>query len=122
MRIWPVLIAMAAAFMLSGSSYSATAPPKLIGTSGKGNAFVITLKDATGKQVNRVKPGRYTLVVWDLSRKHTFHFKGPGFEFRTQVPFTGKQSWSPVNLKKGTYNFWCDVHKSRMNGSLRVAF
>ena len=92
------------------------AVPKLVGTDGPG--FTITLKKA-GKKVARVKPGKYTIVVKDLSSTHNFHLTGPGVNKKTSVSFQGTKTWT-VTLKKGTYKFVCDPHAPIMKGSFKV--
>jgi plastocyanin len=92
------------------------ATPKLVGTVGPG--FTITLKKA-GKKVTKLKPGKYVIVIKDLSDQHNFHLKGPGLNKLTTVSFQGTKTWK-VTLKKGTYKFDCDPHAPIMKGSFKV--
>jgi len=93
------------------------ATPKLTGTDGPG--FTITLKKGSTK-VTKVKAGKYTITVNDLSSSHNFHLTGPGLNKKTEVSFQGKKTWT-VTLKKGkTYKYVCDPHASFMKGSFKV--
>ena len=90
------------------------AVPKLTGTDGPG--FTITLKKGTTK-VTKLKAGKYSITVNDLSSSHNFHLTGPGVNKKTSVANTGKTTWT-VTLQKGkTYRFVCDPHASFMKGS-----
>jgi plastocyanin len=89
--------------------------PKLTGEVGKSDAFVITLKDASGKLVKTLKAGTYTFVIHDDSSLHSFALDGPhGFakDFTT-VPFKGTKT-ATVALKKGKYKYYCKAHESTM--------
>jgi plastocyanin len=91
---------------------------KLLGTVGPG--YTISLKTSAGKRASKVKAGTYKITVRDRSRFHDFHLLGPGANKRTGVPFKGTKTWT-VRLQKGkTYRYRCDVHASRMKGSLRA--
>jgi Copper binding proteins, plastocyanin/azurin family len=91
--------------------------PKLVGTDGPG--FTITLKK-TGKKVTKVKAGKYSITVNDLSTMHNFHLTGAGVNKKTSVGGKGKTTWT-VTLQKGkTYRFRCDPHASQMKGSFRT--
>ena len=90
--------------------------PKLVGADGPG--FTITLKKA-GKKVVRVRHGKYTITIKDLSAAHNFHLTGPGLNKTTSVSFQGTKTWT-VTLKKGTYKFVCDPHAPIMHGSFKV--
>jgi NitT/TauT family transport system substrate-binding protein len=88
----------------------------LQGTVGPG--FTISLK-LDGKRVTSLKAGKYTFVVGDRSKIHNFHLLGPGVNKATSVAKTGPTTWT-LALKKGTYRFQCDPHRSKMRGSFRV--
>ncbi len=118
-RIRLVLLAVAAALAVAAPAFSMPAATKLFGTVGPG--FTITLKDAKGKAVKKLKAGKYTFVVTDKSSIHDFHLKGPGVDkVITAVGFTGKKTVT-LTLKKGKYTFVCDPHASTMHGSFTVA-
>ena len=105
---------LAAALVVAASATAAT--PKLTGTDGPG--FTITLKKGTTK-VTKLKAGKYTFVIKDLSNIHNFHLTGPGLNKKTGVGAKGTFTWK-VTLKKGTYKYVCDPHASIMKGSFKV--
>ena len=83
----------------------------LTGTDGPG--FTITMNKKT------VKAGTYKIVIHDRSSIHNFHLTGPGVNKKTGVKAVGTTTWT-VKLKKGTYKFVCDPHRTIMRGVLRV--
>jgi plastocyanin len=87
-------------------------------TATVGPGATISLK-LGGKKVTRVKAGRYRIVVRDRSHMHNFHLTGPRVNKKTAVAAHGNVTWT-VTLRKGTYRFQCDPHRSRMKGSFRV--
>ena len=108
-----IVTALAAALFLVPAS--AKTHPKLTGTVGKSNAYVITLKNASGKMVKTLKVGTYTFVIHDDSTLHSFGLDGPkGFakDFTT-IPFKGTKT-ATVALKKGKYKYYCAAHESVM--------
>src|SRR5207245_10669577 len=89
--------------------------PKLTGTAGKNDAFIITLKNASGTLVKTLKAGTYTFVIHDDSTLHSFALDGPhGFakDFTT-IPFKGTKT-ATLTLKKGKYKYYCKAHESTM--------
>ena len=91
---------------------------KLKGTVGPG--FTISLKDAAGKAVKRVKSGRtYKIAIADKSAAHNFHLSGPGINKRTAVGKRASATWK-VKFKKGTFKFQCDPHRTVMKGSFKA--
>jgi plastocyanin len=114
-RISLVLIAALAAFVVAVGTASAGAT-QLVGTDGPG--FTITLTKG-GKKVTSLKPGAYKLVVHDKSGIHNFHLTGPGLNKSTAVSFVGNKTFT-FTLKKGTYRFVCDPHRTTMKGSFKV--
>jgi len=116
MRLKAVLLAaLCAALVAAPAALAGT--PVLTGTVGPG--FTITLKQ-NGKAVKSLKAGKYTIKVSDLSNIHDFHLTGPGVNKSTTVGGKGTQTWT-VTLKKGTYKYVCDPHKSFMKGSFTVS-
>ncbi len=93
--------------------------PVLTGDVGLGDAFTITLTDASGAAVTHLDPGTYTLVVHDHSDLHNFHLFGPGVDVGTDVAGTGDSTFT-ITLVDGTYTFVCDAHATRMKGSFTV--
>jgi plastocyanin len=107
----------AVALGLLAAAPAQAAPPKLVGTVGPG--FTITLKKS-GTKVTKLKAGRYSITINDLSSSHNFHLTGPGVNKKTSVGGTGKTTWT-VTLQKGkTYRFVCDPHASFMKGSFKT--
>jgi plastocyanin len=99
---------------LAGSALAAT--PKLTATVS--DPVNISLKIGS-KKVTSLKAGAYTIVVKDEASDHNFHLTGPGVNKLTSIGGKGTQTWK-VTLKKGTYKFVCDPHKSFMKGSFVV--
>jgi plastocyanin len=123
-RITVTLITIAAFFAFAAPSFAAThvntVTRTLTGTVGPG--FVITMNKPGGKRTTNlsVTPGTYVITIHDLSPIHNFHITGPGLNKLTSVPATGTTTKWTVKLKKGTYHFVCDPHRTIMHGILRV--
>jgi plastocyanin len=115
-RIRFALVAALAAALVAAATASA-APVKL--SAAVGPSFTITLKKGTAK-VTKLKAGKYTIAVKDLSNIHNFHLTGPGVNKSTGVGAKGTFTWT-VTLKKGTYKYVCDPHKTVMKGSFTVS-
>jgi plastocyanin len=110
------LLIVATVVVVAAGAASSTVPPKLLGTVGPG--FTISLNQ-NGKLVKTLKASRYTFVISDKASIHDFHLRGPELSrVITGVGFTGTKTVT-IALKKGTYNYMCDVHPS-MHGSFRV--
>ena len=117
-RLVVILAAVLAAITLA-SSGSAMSVPRLVGSTGPDGAFRITLTKG-GKKVTKLKAGKYTIVVKDVAKTHNFHLTGPGgVNKKTPVKGKGTYTWH-VTLKKGTYRYVCDPHKTIMKGSFTV--
>jgi hypothetical protein len=87
------------------------------GTVGPG--ATITLKNAAGVTVTRIRAGTHTFVIRDRSAAHNFHLVKPGTDRRTGVSFRGRRTWS-VRIRRGIiYRYRCDPHASSMRGSFR---
>ena len=108
-----VALAVLAAALAAPAALAGT--PTLTGTVGPG--FTITLKQGT-KKVSKLKAGTYVFKIADKSSLHNFHLTGPGVNKTTSVAKTGTSTWK-LKLKKGTYKFVCDPHKSFMKGSFK---
>jgi plastocyanin len=108
-----VLAGMVAAILVPTAG---AATGKLVGTDGPG--FTITLKQG-GKTVTKLKAGTYTITIQDKSNIHDFHLTGPGVNKKTSVAAVNTSTWT-VTLKKGTYKYICDPHKTIMKGSFTV--
>jgi plastocyanin len=107
----PATVVMLALAALSVPAFGATRANVLTGTDGPG--FTITMNKTT------VKAGTYTITIHDRSNIHDFHLTGPGVDKKTSVPAVSTTKWT-VKLKKGTYHFVCDPHKTIMHGVLKV--
>jgi hypothetical protein len=110
-------LAVAAVLALSSAAGATTAMshPKLIGAVGRNDAFVITLKTASGKLVKTLPAGTYTFVIHDFSSMHAFSLDGPhGFahDFTTIPAITTKTT--TLKLKAGKYKYYCPNHESIM--------
>jgi plastocyanin len=110
------LVALAVIVAALAAPAALAAGTTLNGTVGPG--FTITLTQG-GKKVTSLKAGTYTIKIADKSSIHDFHLTGPGVNKTTTVPFIGNQTWK-VTLKKGTYKYVCDPHKTIMHGSFKV--
>jgi plastocyanin len=106
-----VAIATVVAVAAFAGPASAAAPGKLTGTDGPG--FTISMSKKT------VKAGTYVITIHDLASIHDFHLTGPGVNKVTSVPAVKTYTWT-VNLKRGTYTFVCDPHRTIMHGTLKV--
>jgi hypothetical protein len=97
----------------------APAPPvKLVVTGGPG--ATIALRNAAGRLVKRLRPGRYRIEARDRSAAHNVHLSGAGIDRRTTVPFKGVKVWT-VTLRKGTLAFRSDPQRTTVKGSVPVA-
>jgi hypothetical protein len=92
-------------------------PGKLVGTVGPGAS--ISLKKSSGASASSVKAGKYAVTVRDRSKADNFHLVGPGVNKSTAVGFVGTRVWT-VTLRRGTYRFQSDPHKTRLKGTMRV--
>jgi plastocyanin len=108
------LVVLVAAIAVPAAS---AATPTLVGTTGPG--FTITLTKS-GKKVTKLKAGTYVFKIADKSGIHNFHLTGPGVNKATSVGATKNYTWK-LKLKKGTYKFVCDPHKTIMKGSFTVS-
>jgi plastocyanin len=105
------LTAILATLALASSTFGAVNANTLAGTVGPG--FTITMNKKT------VKAGPYVITIHDFASIHDFHLTGPGVDKKTSVTGTGTTKWT-VKLKKGTYHFVCDPHRTIMHGVLKV--
>lgn len=118
-RIRLALTAVLAGALLVPAAVSAMSVPKLVGTVGPHDAFTITLTKG-GKKVTQLKPGKYTIVVKDLSKIHNFRLKGPGLNKQITTVSAVATKTVTVTLKKGTYTYDCDPHYLAMHQSFKV--
>jgi plastocyanin len=112
------LAALAALGVIAVAAQGASTSKTLRAKTGPG--FTISLKNAAGQKVKKLRHGTYTIKVSDKSAIHNFHLKGPGgVNKKTSVPFVGSKTWH-VKFVKGTYKYVCDIHKTIMHGSFKV--
>jgi hypothetical protein len=90
---------------------AAAATPIFKGTVGPGFTISMAKKPTTA--------GKIKLVISDKASIHDFHLVGPGVNVKTSVGGTGTKTFI-ITLKKGTYNFFCDPHKSIMHGKFTI--
>lgn len=125
MRIRIAAVAAVAALGATGAAIgiASAAPakvPTLNGKVGINDAFVISLKNSSGKKVTTLKSGFYNLKVTDGSDIHNFQIEGPGLDKRvTTVNFKGTKTVK-IHLRKGKYKFYCMPHESQMFGFFKV--
>jgi len=112
MRRSTIVPAAAVAFCLAAAVPAFGATPVYKGTVGPGFTISMAKKPT--------KPGTIKLVVSDKASIHNFHLVGPGVNVKTSVPGMGTKTFT-ITLKKGTYNFFCDPHKSMMHGSFTIS-
>ena len=105
------LITTVATLALAAPTFAASRTNTLTGTDGPG--FTITMNKKT------VKAGTYVITIHDKSNIHNFHLTGPGVNKLTSVSRVYTTNWT-VKLKKGTYHFVCDPHRTIMHGVLKV--
>jgi plastocyanin len=105
------MLAAACLAALATALPATAATPVYRGSVGPG--FTIRLVKAP------TKPGKAKLVVSDRSSIHDFHLTGPGVNVSTSVGGTGTKTFA-ITLAKGTYRYFCDPHKSVMNGLFKI--
>ena len=105
------VITSVAILALASATSAATHTNTLTGTVGPG--FTITMNKKT------VKAGTYAITIHDRASIHDFHLTGAGVNKVTSVSGMGTTKWT-VKLKKGTYHFVCDPHRTIMHGVLKV--
>jgi plastocyanin len=98
------------------------APPPPVGatlyaTVGSGRISFTTRR---GGRISRVRPGRYTIIVRDRSRSHSFHLYGRGVNKRTRIRFAGTTTWRVTFSRGAIYRFRCNAHPRQMRGSFRA--
>jgi plastocyanin len=120
--VWKILVlpavALAAAAVAGGAFARHAATPTLVGTDGPG--FTITL-EMNGKTVKALKAGTYKVVIHDKASIHGFSLDGPhGFaKDISPVAFTGTKTVT-LELKAGSYKFYCPAHESTMFGHFKA--
>jgi plastocyanin len=116
MRMLVVSLLAVAAVLAGKAAAPAAGPQTITGVDGPG--FTITLKQH-GRTVRSLPPATYLFVIDDKSNIHNFHLVGPGVNKTTSVTAVGKATWR-LTLRRGTYRYICDPHKTTMKGSFTV--
>ena len=112
------LTAVVAAVSLTLASSILAAPAKVVGTVGPGHTIALKLG---GRSVTKLKAGAYRFVVSDRSDEHDFRVVGPGVSrVITGEEFIGTKS-VVLELRKGSYRFFCAPHADMMRGTFKVA-
>jgi hypothetical protein len=115
------VVVLAAVAALAAADTARSDSPLLVGTVGPG--FTIDLADASGKHVESLPSGHYSLLVHDLSDEHNFVLadKPAGLRLRidTTVPFVGDRTFE-IDLQQGRYAYACSPHFEVMNGGFTV--
>ncbi len=107
------LVTLLAALVLP-SAVAQADNPKLVAVVGTNDAFVISLRDASGNAVTQLAPGTYDIAVSDRSQSHNFHLRGSGVDQSTPIGETQDTTWT-VTIGTGIYTYVCDAH-SQMRG------
>jgi len=114
-----IALATLLAAMFVPSALGQAGNPRLVGVVGTNDAFVISLRDASGSLVTRLDPGTYDIAVSDRSEIHNFHLSGPQVDMATREDVKEEVTWT-VTFTDGTYRYQCDPHASQLRGSFRV--
>ena len=126
MRPLPALLALAVAAagttgVAAAALARADAGGTLVATVGPG--FTIDLADGSGKHVDVVEEGHYSILVRDRSAEHNFVLasKPDGTRVRIDsgVEFVGDATFE-VDLFPARYGYACSPHWQVMNGQLLV--
>jgi plastocyanin len=108
------LVTLLAALVLP-SAVAQADNPKLVAVVGTNEAFVISLRDASGNLVTNLQPGTYDIAVSDRAVAHNFHLRGPGVDQSTSIEDKQETTWT-VTIGTGRYTYVCDAHASQMRG------
>src|SRR5919197_863931 len=102
------LVTLLAALVLP-SAVAQADNPRLVAVVGTNEAFVISLREASGNLVTQLEPGTYDIAVSDRAETHNFHLKGPGVDMATSIGDKQEVTWT-VTIGEGRYGFVCDAH------------
>jgi hypothetical protein len=114
-----IALAALVATLFVPSALGQVANPRLVAVVGTNEAFVISLRDASGNLVTHLDPGTYDIAVSDRGLSHNFHLKGPGVDNATSVEEQRDVTWT-VTFTDGRYSFVCDSHATTMRGWFTV--
>jgi len=91
--------------------------PRLLATVGPKNT--ISLRNAKGVLLKRVKPGTYTIVVRDRSKLHNFHLVGKGVNRKSGLAAVVTRTWK-VKLSPGPLRYFSDRAPKKVKGAVVV--
>lgn len=105
---------VAAAALLPGVARAGT---PLVASVGPG--YQISLTDASGRLVEHLDAGSYTITVHDYAEHHNLHLYGPGVDRKTGIEELAEETWE-VTLRDGPYTVICDPHGGAMQQDFAV--
>jgi hypothetical protein len=110
-----ILLSGVLGLTLGSSSIGLAAPARPL-TATVARNHTVSVVDASGRAVARLRPGQYVLTVRDRSSKANFHLVGPtgGPSRRTRLRFVGKVRWR-VFLVRGRYRYFSDSRPSAVH-------
>ena len=117
-----VLIVLAVAtLVLAGAALSRSGTtPTIKGVVGPGYTIKLT---KNGAKLTSLKTGFYHFVITDKSSFHNYTIEREKpvkiEKHLSGTAFTGTKA-VVVNLKPGTWKFYCSVHESQMHGFFKV--
>ena len=114
MTIRIALVSLLTALVLP-SAVAQADNPRLVAVVGTNEAFVISLRDASGNLVTQLEPGTYDIAVSDRALSHNFHLRGPEVDQSTPIGDMQETVWT-VTIGTGIYTYVCDAHASQMRG------
>ena len=115
-KIVIAVAALATALALAAPS-SARITGSIVATVGPGPRIFV--ETSVGAPVLKLRAGTYLFVVRDMSNVRNFRLQGPGVNRATPIKRVRGYVWR-VKLRKGTYRYFSDRHRSTMRGSFRV--
>jgi plastocyanin len=118
-----LLILAAVALVVAGAAFSrSSSTPTLKGVVGPGYTIKLT---KAGKKVTSLKAGSYKFVISDKASLHNFTVERekpskPKIEkLLTATSFTGSKT-TVVNLKPGSWRYYCSIHEAQMHHDFKV--
>ena len=103
-----IALAVVLATLALPSAVARADNPKLVAVVGTSDAFVISLRDASGNVVTHVDPGTYDISVSDRSESHNFHLRGLGVDMSTPIGDMQVTTWT-VTFTDSRYTYVCDA-------------
>jgi len=102
----PLVCLLVAAVFATQARPAASGTPRLLGKVTRTGHLL--LENTHGKIVKRLRPGAYTIVVRDASKRADFHLIGaPAIDKRTGLTFVGSRTWK-LTLIRGVYRYYND--------------